>query len=189
MVPTLYPVAKKILATQRTLLNQGYSIKAYDTYRPRSVSTKIYNSLTTLYNNNSTVRNNILYSYGLDGTRYTWGKGWFLAASVSHHNVGAAIDMTLVYKSTGKEVIMPTAMHELSAKAIKYYSPSVSRVPANYAKEMNDVAKIMDSAAINAGLTTLSSEWWHFEDNVSYKAVLAKQSNGCDFHVNKIYSY
>lgn len=189
MAPILYTVAKKLLVAQRNLQSQGYSIKVYDTYRPHSVTTKIYSSLTNLYNNNSIVRDNILYSYGLSGTRYTWGKSWFLAASVSTHNTGSAIDMTLVNNSTGVEVTMPTAMHELSTKAIKYYSSSVAKTPANYSKEMNDTAKIMDNAATSAGLTTLSSEWWHFQDSEAHSLIKSIQSSGCDFSVTNIYSY
>lgn len=189
MVPIQYTVAKKLLVAQRNLQSQGYSIKVYDTYRPHSVTTKIYSSLNNLYNNNSIVRDNILYSYGESGTRYTWGKSWFLASSVSTHNTGAAIDMSLVNKSTGIEVTMPTAMHELSTKAIKYYSPSVSRIPSNYSKEMNEPAKIMDNAATAAGLTTLSSEWWHFQDNEAYNLIKSIQSSGCNFSVTNVYSY
>ena len=189
MAPILYSAAKKLLVAQRSLLSKGYSIKVYDTYRPYSVTKKIYNSLNTLYNSNSTVKNNILYSYGLSGTRYTWGTSWFLAASVSAHNTGSAIDMSLVNKNTGAEVTMPTVMHELSTKAIKYYSPGVSRTPANYSKEMNDYAKIMDNAATNAGLTTLASEWWHFQDNEAHALIKSNQVNGCDFSVTNVYSY
>lgn len=189
MAPVLYATAKKLLTAQKTLSSQGYSIKVYDTYRPHSVSVKIYNSLTNLYNSNSTVKDNIDYSYGASGTRYSWGRAWFLASSVSTHNTGSAIDMTLVYKSSGKEVAMPTAMHELSTKAIKYYSPNVSRIPANYSKEMNDVAKVMDNAATSAGLTTLSSEWWHFQDKDAHNLIIGIETNGCDFQVSKVYSY
>lgn len=189
IAPILYTVAKKLLVAQRTLESQGYSIKAYDTYRPRSVSTKIYSSLSNLYNNNSNVKENILYSYGLSGKRYEWGKNYFLAPGISKHNTGSAIDMTLINKSTGVEVTMPTAMHELSTKAIKYYSASVAKTPANYSKEMNDFAKIMDSAATSAGLTTLSSEWWHFQDLDAHDLIKGIETNGCDFSVTNVYSY
>lgn len=186
--PILYKVAKKLLTAQNTLLSKGYSIKVYDTYRPHSVSTKIYNSLISLYNSNSTVKENINYSYGASGKKYRWGASWFLSSSVSNHNTGSAIDMTLV-DSSGKEVQMPTAMHELSTKAIKYYSPNVSKVPANYSKEMNDAAKLMDSAATSAGLTTLASEWWHFQDSDAHNQILSLEKKGCDFQITKIYSY
>ena len=189
MAPVLYTVAEKLLTAQNKLLSLGYSIKVYDTYRPHSVTTKIYNSLTNLYNNNTTVKNNIQYSYGASGTRYTWGTSWFLSSSVSTHNTGSAIDMTLVYKSNGKEVAMPTAMHELSTKAIKYYSPNVSKTPANYSKEMNDSAKIMDDAATSAGLSTLASEWWHFQDSEAHNLIKGIETTGCDFSVTKVYSY
>ena len=189
MAPVLYSVAKKLLIAQKSFLSKGYTIKVYDVYRPYSVSTKIYTALTNLYNSNQTVKNNILYSYGASGTRYQWDKGWFLASSVSTHNTGAAIDMTLANKSNGVEVSMPTAMHELSTKAIKYYSPNVSNVPANYSKKMNTNSKLMDSVVTSSGLTPLASEWWHFQDSSSHNLIKGLSSTGCNFSVTKVYSY
>lgn len=189
IVPSLYSTAKKLLVAQKTLLAKGYSIKVYDAYRPHSVSTKIYDSLIKLYNNNSTVKKNIDYSYGASGKRYSWSPTWFLSSSVSSHNTGSAVDITLVNTSNNIEVTMPTVMHELSTKAIKYYSSSVSKTPANYSKEMNEVAKILDKACTSAGLTTLASEWWHFYDKDANTLIKKTEKNGCDFQVSKIYSY
>lgn len=189
IVPSLYATSKKLLAAQKTLLSQGYSIKVYDAYRPHSVSTKIYKSLISLYNSNSTVKKNIDYSYGASGKIYSWGPTWFLSSSVSSHNTGSAVDITLVNKTNNKEVTMPTVMHELSTKAIKYYSSSVSKTPANYSKEMNETAKILDKASTSAGLTTLASEWWHFYDKEADTLIKKTEKNGCDFQVTQIYSY
>ena len=159
IVPVSYVTAKKISKAQKYATKDGYKLKIYDAYRPLGVTKKIRNSLSDLYNSNSKVRNNINYSYGKTGKRYYWGQGWFLAQSVSTHNTGSGIDVTLVDKNTNEELEMPTQMHELSTSAIKYYSAGVSKTKANYSKEMNDNAKKLDNYCTKAGLTTLSSEW------------------------------
>ena len=183
MTPMIYSTANLILAAENRFKNDGYRLKVYDTYRPHSVSVKIYNALKSLYNSNKTVKDNIDYSTGASGTRYYWGPGHFLATGVSRHNLGIAIDATLV-NSSGVEVTMPTAMHELSTKAIKYYSGDVAKIPANYSKEMNDIAKYYDGVMTSVGLNTISGEWWHFQENNA-----ANRTKSCDFHPAEVYSY
>lgn len=189
--PTLYSTAKMIDSAQQAALNDGYSLKIYDIYRPRSVSTLIYQKLSNLYYNNSTVQYNIDYSRGLDGTIYYWGQSWFLAQSVSSHNTGSSVDLTLVDLSTNEEVVMPTPMNELSTGAIKYYSGSVAKVPRNYSVGMlnNIHAQKLDNYMTGVGMTTLSSEWWHFQDQTGYERIKsATYSNGCDFQPTEILS-
>jgi D-alanyl-D-alanine dipeptidase len=169
--PVTYSTAKKIAKAEKSALKDGYCLKIYDAYRPYSVSKKIRDSLNNLYKSNSTVKAGIDYSYGASGTRYTWGQGWFLAQSISSHNTGSAIDVTLCNSKTKKESTMPTKMHELSTKAIKYYSGSCSKSSTNYSKEMNAVAKKMDKYFTDAGMTTLASEWWHFQDQSSHNLI------------------
>lgn len=182
MAPMIYSTANLVLAAQNKFKANGYSLKIYDTYRPASVSNKVSNALNSLYKSNKTVKDNIDYSYGLSGTRYTWGPQYFIASSGSRHNLGVALDTTLA--KGGVEVQMPTAMHELSTKAIKYYSGSVAKVPANYAKEMNDSAKYLDSVMTSVGLNTISGEWWHFQENAA-----TSRTTTYDFQVTGIYSY
>ena len=189
IVPVSYETAKKISKAQQYASKDGYTLKIYDAYRPYGVSTKIKDSLNNLYKKNETVRNNIDYSYGKSGRRYSWGKGWFLAQGVSTHNTGSAIDVTLADKKTKEECKMPTQMHELSTKAIKYYSGSVSKTAANYSKEMNSNAIKLDNYCTKAGLTTLSSEWWHFEDKSAHNTICNYlNGKGCSFQVTSIVS-
>ena len=188
MTPMTYSTANLLLNAQNRFKSDGYRLKLYDTYRPHSVTVKIYNALTSLYNSNKTVKDNIDYSYGLSGTRYYWGPGYFLANGVSRHNLGVALDGTLV-NSSGQELEMPTAMHELSTKAIKYYSGNVAQVPGNYAKEMNDNAKYYDRIMTSVGFNTISGEWWHFQENVAANRITGSCPSGCDFQVTNIYSY
>lgn len=190
LCPILYSTAKKVAVAQKSALKDGYCLKIYDSYRPRSVSNLIAQKLNIIYSQNSTVKNNINYSIGKSGTRYYWGQSWFLAQGLSSHNTGAAIDVTLCYNSTKQECIMPTAMHELSTKAIKYYSGSCLKIPANYSKEMTTDAKRLDNYMTSAGMSTLSSEWWHFQEQDGYTRIKnITNGNGCDFQVANIVDF
>ena len=188
IVPVSYGTAKKISKAEEFAKKDGYTLKIYDAYRPKGVTDKIYNSLSKLYNSNNVVKYNVDISVGKSGRKYYWGPGWFLAQSISTHNTGSAIDVTLANIKTGVELKMPTTMHELSTRAIKYYSPGVNRVPANYSKEMNANAKRLDMYCTKAGLTTLSSEWWHFEDKNSHNMIYNYLRGGCKFHPTSIVS-
>lgn len=89
----------------------------------------------------------LMTNYG----EYNLGK--FLAPGTSRHNFGVALDLTLV-DSNGKELSMQTSMHDLS-----WYS-AFKRNNAN----ANTLYKIMSGA----GMTNISSEWWHYQDNKIY---------------------
>ncbi len=189
IAPVNYALAKKLLTAQQNALSKGYTLKVYDSYRPASVSKLVYNNLTSLASTNTTVSNNLKYSYGASGTKYTWGIGWFVSTKVSKHNTGSAVDVSLANKSTGVDLAMPTQVHELSTAAIKYYSPNVSKTSGNYSKEMNDNSKALDSIMTSAGLTPLASEWWHFQDDASHNTILGIASSGLDFQVTTYSAY
>ena len=188
IVPSLYSASLKIAQAETLALNDGYSLMIYDSYRPRSVSNYVAQKLNILYNNNSTVRNNIDISTGASGTNYNWGQAWFLAQGMSSHNVGSAIDVTL-YKNG--EVIMPTAMHELSTAAIKYYSTDAPRDSSGYSTGMlnNEDARKLDGYMTSVNMGTLASEWWHFQDNDGLDRMKAATNNyGMDFQTTSIIS-
>ena len=77
----------------------------------------------------------------------------FLAASVSRHNYGLAMDMTLVRASNMEELEMQTKMHDLSWHSMR------SKNNAN--------AELLRSFMEPAGFGMIRSEWWHFQDNDS----------------------
>ncbi len=205
LVPVMYSAAKKISIAQYNaynLTNGQFTLKIYDSYRPHSVTTKIASALTSLYNSNSTVQRNIDYSTEPSGATYSWGYSWFLAQSLSTHNTGSAIDVTLCEynedSGSWRELDMPTDVHELSSSAIKYYSGSVSKSPSNYSGMMNDNSKLLDYIFIggsyngysfqSTGMDTLASEWWHFQDNDTHRRVRSYASSGCDFQVTECLS-
>ena len=84
-----------------------------------------------------------------DNGRYALAN--FLAKGTSNHNLGVALDLTMINLYTGKEVEMQTAIHDLSWH---------SEVAKN-----NSDAKRLRSIMTAAGFGPLESEWWHFQDN------------------------
>ena len=75
----------------------------------------------------------------------------FLAAGGSTHNLGIAMDLTLVDLETGEELKMQTRMHDLS-----WYSEL---------QQNNQNAGLLAIIMDAAGFGGLRSEWWHFQDN------------------------
>lgn len=190
IVPVTYGFAKKILKAQTLALKDGYSLKIYDAYRPTSVAKQMRDSLAALYNSNATVRRNINYSYE-NGNTYEWGKEWFIAQNLSSHSLASAIDVSLTKKGETKSLKMPSRINELSTKSIKYkYGVSGQNTVRNdlYSSNMTPAAKRLDSYMMQSGLTSLASEWWHFQDNVSYNKMKAYVPNGLNFQPTTIVS-
>lgn len=129
--------------------NKGTILKIYDTYRPYSVSQNINNEFKKLYNSNTKVKNKVDY----DKDKNYWGPTWFLANSVSRHNRGIALDLTLT-DSNNNELKAQTSMHTLDTRPLRKYN--------------NSVSKKLSSIITSAGFETLESEWWHFEE-IDYK--------------------
>ena len=186
IVPVTFGFAKKILIAQRSALKEGYSLKIYDAYRPKSVADSVKNSLDKVYNSNSTVRSNI--------NKYGYNKSWFISQKLSAHSVASAIDVTLVSKSTGKELTPQTKMHELSVKAAKYSSPQTGQMKvvsswySTSAKNSKNTLALDRLMLTNTGLTNLASEWWHFQDNASYDLIKSYEPNGLNFQPTSIVS-
>lgn len=74
----------------------------------------------------------------------------------SNHSRGSAVDMTLV-DSKGNEIAMPTDHDDFTAKAGRSYTGHSEEVKKNLAY-LTDVMK-------RSGFTTISSEWWHYDDS------------------------
>lgn len=74
----------------------------------------------------------------------------------SNHNRGAAVDVTLIDRQ-GRVLPMPTGYDDFSPRAhVGYRHPS---------KAVRRNVYFLRSAMTRAGFTTLSSEWWHFDDS------------------------
>jgi len=122
--------ALKLKRANERFEKDGYRIKIWDGYRPKSVQ-EIFWDL-------------------VPDPRYVADP-----AKGSIHNRGASVDVTLV-DFQGKELEMPTAYDDFSAKAARNYQDSSENARENVAY----LTRIMEES----GFTGLSSEWWHFDD-------------------------
>ncbi len=176
-VPVLYAMSKKIHVAQQLALAQGNTLVINEGFRPYDVQQMVYTNLSALASADSEVMAGI--------TRQPWSIGWFIAAGVSNHQQGYAIDTTLGVVHTIEERVcgnyaytkvtlyeeytMPTPIHELSAASVSLAGPVNSESASAWysvgtAASMNEAALALQSYCANAGLTPLASEWWHFGD-------------------------
>lgn len=153
-VPGTFSFARKLKVAAVNAKKAGDTIVVYDAYRPKSVSTYANSKLTALYNSDKTVKANI----DKDSKGNTWGKTWFLAQTVSMHNIGCAVDAAIRGAND-----TPTAIHELSTWAAKYESSRSKTYSATFKKSAT--AQRLSNYMMNAGLGDLASEWWHYQDN------------------------
>lgn len=98
-------------------LEDGYILKIYDAYRPRSAQQALWN----------VVRNN---KYIADPSK---GGSW--------HQSGRAVDISLVEKETGIELSMPTPMHTFTDEAGRYATNSWSEEVTKNVDYMTAVMK------------------------------------------------
>ncbi len=190
-MPIIFETAKKVMAAQKAALSEGYSLCIVETYRPLDTQRTISSNLKSLASSEPAVRN------GIEGNG--WGESWFIAQSVSNHQRGYAMDLTLVkvneteictsgnyaYVNVSKyeEVQMPTQIHELSDASIALaYGVKSSSATAwkevPLASSMNDVAIRLQNYCVSAGFTPLASEWWHFNDLSAKNSSSGSLSNG-----------
>ena len=159
LVPLLYPTAKKLEAAATAALEQGYQLKIYDSFRPHKTTKALYYTVSAMLNDllppvdhygipqpeNASMTYSMLIT---DNGRYNLS--FFLAKDGSKHNLGVALDLTLVDMSTGEEIEAQTEIHDLS-----WYSERGRN---------NASAKTLSNIMTQAGFGTLISEWWHFQD-------------------------
>src|SRR5258706_1798389 len=135
----LYPVAKVYLRrpaaialheVERELAREGLGLKLFDGYRPYRVTVRMWKP----------IRNPDFVADPAKGSR---------------HNRGAAVDLTLIQRPTGKELTMPTGYDAFTAKARQDYNDLPAEAIANRAR-LRDVMT-------RHGFDPLPSEWWHFD--------------------------
>ena len=172
-VPITYATAKRI-GTAKNYLWKTYGnnirFKFYDTFRPVSVSALLrerYNKVVPGGDSNT----------GLAQTK-PLSKRWLLSYTPSSHNIGVAIDVTLC-NAKGNEWTSGTysKMHALYGKALSTWSLSKGKGEYNAAvgwttgkitkkiAKQKTVTEIMRECFTKAGMTTLASEWWHYQDD------------------------
>lgn len=133
-IPLLETHTAEMLSQAQEIFRQdGYSIKIYDAYRPKSAQFKLYD---------------VVQDSRFIADPYR-GQSW--------HQLGRAVDMSLIDMATGQELEMPTPMHTFSTDASRFSSAQWSET----AKANSDyITEVMTSV----GFKTITTEWWHFEN-------------------------
>jgi len=126
------PAAEALVRAHRWLGERGYGLLIHDGYRPWYV-TKMFWEATPP------------------------GLKVFVAdpMSGSRHNRGAAVDLTLFEKSSGRPVDMPGGYDEFSPRSYPDYPGGTSR--RRWYREL------LRQAMEREGFTVYEAEWWHFD--------------------------
>ena len=122
-------VALALKKINAELSQKGLGLKIFDAYRPYIVTKKMWKVV--------------------HDQRYAANP-----AKGSGHNRGTAIDLTLIYLSTGKELTMPTSFDDFSARAHQDYL----KLP----QEVLDHRKLLKDMMEKYGFESLKTEWWHY---------------------------
>ena len=130
--------AAALARVQRDLRPRGLGIKVFDAYRP------VRATLAMVDWTERVNRPDLL----ADG----------YIASRSRHNLGLAIDCTLIYLATGRELEMGTPFDTFSATA--HTANATGDVAANRQK--------LKTAMEAEGFLNYDQEWWHFSFNVDH---------------------
>jgi hypothetical protein len=87
IMPVLFPMTKKIHAAQQMALQNGETLVLYEAYRPFEVQMAIVRALSKLANENKAVLKGI--------SSAPWTLSWFASTTLSNHQRGGAIDVSL----------------------------------------------------------------------------------------------
>jgi len=128
--------ARALARVQRRLLPQGLGIEVFDAYRPARATQAMVNWTTR-------VNRPDLLSDGY-------------IASRSRHNLGLAIDCTLIELGTGRELEMGTPFDTFSASA---HTANASGAAAGNRQKLK-------AAMESEGFVNYDQEWWHFSFDV-----------------------
>ena len=124
------PVVESLKKIQKELNKKGYGLKIFDGYRPYAITVEFYKKAS----DKNFVAN---------------------PAKGSKHNMGCAVDLTLINLKTGKELVMPTPYDSFSAAAAANYE----NISAEAKKNRNFLIAIMAKYQMNV----LENEWWHYD--------------------------
>lgn len=124
--------ATALVHVQRDLRARGLGIKIFDAYRPVRATLAMVD-WTARANRSDLLKDGYI-------------------ASRSRHNLGLAIDLTLIDLATGRELEMGTPFDTFSAAAHT----------ANASGEVAANRQLLKSAMERAGFVNYDQEWWHF---------------------------
>ncbi len=126
------PAAEALVRAHRFLKTKGYGILVHDSYRPWYVTKMFWDAVPEA--------DKIFVADPADGSR---------------HNRGAAADITIYDRSTGKPVDMPGTYDETSDRSFANY-PGGTALQRWY-------RALLRRAMEAEGFTVYHAEWWHFD--------------------------
>lgn len=129
------------------LAEQGYALKIYDAYRPQMAVDHFVRWASDL---NDTKMKEDFYPEKDKSVLFSQG----YIAYHSGHSRGSTLDLTLVYKDTGKDVDMGGTFDYFGEKSHSDYTGITDE---QYANRM-----ILRNAMTSNGFSPYSEEWWHF---------------------------
>jgi len=124
--------AAALARVQRSVRDRGLGLKVFDAYRPAR-ATKAMVDWTERANRADLLRDGYI-------------------ASRSRHNLGVAVDLTLIELATARELDMGTAFDTFSEAA--HTANASGQVAAN--------RQLLKLAMEREGFTNYDKEWWHF---------------------------
>lgn len=124
--------ALKLWAAAEDFLRLGYRMIIYDAYRPATAQSAIYEAVKDP-------------GYVLN----PW-------ESYSWHNVGKAVDISLIDISTGEEVELPSPIYTFD-------TVSSRKMADQWTDEAKTNIELMTRVMESHGFSSIETEWWHFE--------------------------
>lgn len=192
LVPLLYPAAKKLEVAAVDAISRGYKLLIYDSYRPQSATAALHDLAFDFSQSQVPVEGlpdpekpMTFGDYMTDFYRYTLSN--FIAKGRSRHNLGVAMDLTLV--AVDPALLLPTEpLPELPEGELpegEQPEPPAPTIGPDgelimqtvmhdltwYSERLqnNDNANLLKEIMENAGFGGIASEWWHYQDNEAYE--------------------
>ena len=124
--------AQMLYQAAERFYEDGYTLVIHDAYRPITAQYAIWEAVREI-------------EYVVDPY-----------LSNSWHNVGRAVDISLIDNRTGREVELPTAVYEFDPIASRLSMDDWSMFARNNVLYINQIME-------EAGFEGIQSEWWHYE--------------------------
>lgn len=139
--------ADSLKAVSDELMEQGYHIKIWDTYRPQRA---VDHFIRWAENVQDTAMKQIFYP--MVDKSLLFEQGYIYAHS--SHSRGSTVDLTLVDAATGKELDMGSPFDWFGIESHPDY---VCPLPIQMENRL-----LLRNAMLRHGFAPLDSEWWHF---------------------------
>ena len=138
---------KALIEANKVFVKKGFRIKIFDCYRPLDIQKRMWKIVSNP-------------KYVAD------------PAKGSIHNRGGAVDITLVYSSTGKELDMGTPFDFFGEEASHNY--------LNISDEIKNNRKLLKKIMIKKGFNSFDSEWWHYNLKSALKDKVSNTKWNCE---------